>query len=274
MTATIEFQGVDFSYQPETPVLEQVSFQIPAGQTVALVGANGSGKSTIAKLITGLLTADQGQIFLDQEEVTATTITRLRQRIGIVFQNPDDQIVGATVAENTAFGLENRNVPRSVMHQRVRTALDQVGMWTYRDREPGLLSGGQKQRVALASALAVTPEVLILDEATSMLDPQAKAELNQIVKRLQQQTGLTIVLITHDLEMLGIAEQVVALADHQVAFTGTPAALFQQDQLLTQLQLERPFSLQVQRDLATAGVPVPDHDLNERELIQWLTKLL
>ncbi|USS90788.1 energy-coupling factor transporter ATPase [Fructilactobacillus carniphilus] len=274
MQPKIEFQDVDFSYQPEVPVLKHVSFQVQPGQTVALVGANGSGKSTIAKLLTGLLTPNHGSILVDQITLTPQNMAELRQRIGLVFQNPDDQIVGATVAENTAFGLENRNVPRPEMQRRVQTALEQVEMWEYRDREPGLLSGGQKQRVALASALAITPEILILDEATSMLDPQAKQELNQIIQRLQQQAGLTIILITHDLEMLALAERVIALDQQQVAFTGTAAELFRQEDLLMRMQLELPFSLQVQRDLAAQQVPLPATDLNEKELIVWLTKLL
>ncbi|USS88482.1 energy-coupling factor transporter ATPase [Fructilactobacillus hinvesii] len=274
MQPKIEFRTVDFAYQPEVPVLTNVSFQVKAGQTIALVGANGSGKSTIAKLLAGLLEPTSGTILIDHTPLTPTNLAQLRQRIGLVFQNPDDQIVGATVAENTAFGLENRNVPRPEMQTRVHRALEQVGMWDYRDREPGLLSGGQKQRVALASALAITPEILILDEATSMLDPQAKQELNQIIQKLQEQVGLTIILITHDLEMLSLAERVIALDQQQVAFTGTASELFHEKHLLAQMQLELPFSLQVQRELAAQRVPVPDTDLNEKELIEWLTKLL
>lgn len=273
MQSKVEFNAVSFAYQNRVKALNQVSFKIKAGTTVALIGQNGSGKSTIAKLIDGLLSADAGEILIDGIKLTEANLVELRKKIGIVFQNPDDQIIGATVEEDVAFGLENRNLPYELMQQRVHQALMAVGMQSYANVSPNLLSGGQKQKVSLARALALEPSILILDEAMSMLDPIATAEIKQIITKLQKTAQLTVIYITHDMEMLESVEQVLALDHGNLIFAGEPQTLYHKNDILQQLSMRPPFTEQVKQLFKTQGYEPPVEYLDDKGLSEWITKL-
>ncbi|WP_429971387.1 energy-coupling factor transporter ATPase [Fructilactobacillus sp. Tb1] len=273
MQPKIEFKAVTFTYHNQVKALEQVSFSIVNGETVALIGQNGSGKSTIAKLIDGLLMTTSGTVLIDGVALTENDLVKLRKEIGIVFQNPDDQIIGATVEEDVAFGLENRNLAYDEMQQRVNKALKAVGMTEYRSVSPALLSGGQKQKVSLARALALEPSILILDEATSMLDPIAKTEIKHIIKELQAKYQLTVIYITHDMEMLEKVDHVIALNHGTLIFNGKPSDLYQDQLILKQLAMQPPFTEQVKAIFKARGFNPPTEYLDDRGLTEWITKL-
>ncbi|MEN3239684.1 energy-coupling factor transporter ATPase [Fructilactobacillus sanfranciscensis] len=273
MQSKIEFKTVSFVYPNQVKALNQLSFKIEAGKKIALIGKNGSGKSTIAKLIDGLLSATSGKILIDEIELNETTIADLRQKIGIVFQNPEDQIIGATVEEDVAFGLENRNLQFKLMKKRVNQALQDVGMSEYANINPNLLSGGQKQKVSLARSLALQPSILILDEATSMLDPIAKSEIKHIISSLQRKNKLTVIYITHDMEMLENVDQVLALDHGDLVFNGKPEKLYHETDILAQLAIKPPFTEQIKQLFKEHGYNPPVEYLDDRGLSEWITKL-
>ncbi|WP_035421888.1 ATP-binding cassette domain-containing protein [Fructilactobacillus florum] len=273
MPGKIEFNDVAFSYDGADPVFEQLSFTLQSGQTTALVGPNGSGKSTIIKLLDGLLLPTAGTIKLDDEPLRQENRQRLQQKLALVFQTPADQLIAGTVAENVAFGLENRQVDYETMHQLVPQAMKQVGISELAEHDPSWLSGGQQQKVALASALAVQPEILVLDEATSMLDAATKEAITTVLTQLQKTTQLTILMITHDVSAVAQADQVLALNQHKVVFQGAPARFFEQPDLLTAMQMQAPFSAQVQHQLCDRGITVPAHYLDDEGLSQWISQL-
>ena len=214
----IEIKNLKFKYnQDQTSyTLNDVSFHVKHGEWLSIVGHNGSGKSTTARLIGGLLVADSGQIIVDGQELTEETVWDIRDKIGMVFQNPDNQFVGATVEDDVAFGLENKGLPYKEMVSRVQEALSFVGMMDFKDREPARLSGGQKQRVAIAGIIAMRPSILILDEATSMLDPEGRQELIQYIEDIRQQYGMTVLSITHDLDEVAMSNRVLVLKQGKV----------------------------------------------------------
>ena len=196
------------------------------GNGYPIVGHNGSGKSTTARLIDGLLVAESGQIIVDGQELTEDNVWDIRDKIGMVFQNPDNQFVGATVEDDVAFGLENQGLPREEMKKRVTESLELVGMLDFKKREPARLSGGQKQRVAIAGVVALRPAILILDEATSMLDPEGRRELIQTVQEIRKDHQMTVVSITHDLEEVAMSDRVLVMKKGQVESTSSPRELF------------------------------------------------
>ncbi|WP_395319231.1 energy-coupling factor transporter ATPase [Fructilactobacillus frigidiflavus] len=273
MQPKVEFNAVSFNYQNQFKALNQVSFEIKSGTTVALIGQNGSGKSTIAKLIDGLLSPTSGKIMIDGVQLTDDSLVSLRKKIGIVFQNPDDQIIGATVEEDVAFGLENRNLPYQLMQQRVTQAINAVGMQAYANVSPNLLSGGQKQKVSLARALALEPSILIFDEAMSMLDPIAAAEIKQIITKLQKSAKLTVLYITHNMEMLEAVDQVLALNHGNLIFDGDPQTLYHEHEILQQLAMQPPFTEQVKQLFRKQGYYPPVEYLDDEGLSEWITKL-
>lgn len=271
----IKFEHVFFRYEKDGPyALKDVSFSVKRGQWLAIVGHNGSGKSTIAKLMIGLLAADPGTIKIDGFVLNEKTVWDARNKIGMVFQNPDNQFVGATVQDDVAFGLENYGIPRDEMQDRVMDALQKVGMADFANKEPHHLSGGQKQRVAIASVLALKPEIIILDEATSMLDPRGRNEVFAIIRQLRRDEKLTIVSITHDLDEAIMADEMIVMNRGEIYKRGTPLEVFSMDDELIKLGLDIPFIYKLSKKLRERGVPLDEHVLVEDRLVDEICKFV
>ncbi|MFJ7915879.1 MULTISPECIES: energy-coupling factor ABC transporter ATP-binding protein [unclassified Lysinibacillus] len=274
MPEILSLNNVTFSYTPEEKesrnAVENVSFAVQEGEWIAIVGHNGSGKSTIAKLMNGLLYPQQGDVRILREPLSEENLWESRSQIGMVFQNPDNQFVGATVQDDVAFALENNGVPFEEMVERVHAALDQVKMSDFLDHEPHHLSGGQKQRVAIAGALAMKPKLLILDEATSMLDPQGRAEVLHTVQTLRAETGLTVISITHDLEEAMLADRVLFMNDGKKFAEGTPGEIFALGDKLVEFGLDLPFAMKLSKLLQKEGVPLMGQHMTEEELVNDL----
>ncbi|MCC9820431.1 energy-coupling factor ABC transporter ATP-binding protein [Streptococcus agalactiae] len=253
--------------------LENVSFHVKQGEWLSIIGHNGSGKSTTVRLIDGLLEAESGQIIIDGQELTEDNVWELRHKIGMVFQNPDNQFVGATVEDDVAFGLENKGIPLKDMKERVGQALDLVGMSEFKMREPARLSGGQKQRVAIAGAVAMRPQVIILDEATSMLDPEGRLELIRTIRAIRQKYNLTVISITHDLDEVALSDRVIVMKNGKVESTSTPKALFGRGNRLISLGLDVPFTSRLMAALAANGLDIGTEYLTEKELEEQLWEL-
>ena len=272
----IEIKNLKFKYnQDQTSyTLNDVSFHVKHGEWLSIVGHNGSGKSTTARLIGGLLVADSGQIIVDCQELTEETVWDIRDKIGMVFQNPDNQFVGATVEDDVAFGLENKGLPYKEMVSRVQEALSFVGMMDFKDREPARLSGGQKQRVAIAGIIAMRPSILILDEATSMLDPEGRQELIQYIEDIRQQYGMTVLSITHDLDEVAMSNRVLVLKQGKVESISSPRELFSRGSELVDLGLDIPFSALLTQKLKNQGLIDCEGYLTEKELVEQLWEYL
>lgn len=242
----IEFKNVSFQYQSDSAfTLNNVSFSVPIGKWTSIVGHNGSGKSTIAKLMVGIEEAYEGQILFKNEKIDNSNIHKIRKQIGIVFQNPDNQFVGSIVKFDVAFGLENHAIPHDEMHIKVDKALSEVDMLNKADYEPHSLSGGQKQRVAIAGVLALNPSVIILDEATTMLDPDAKVSLLKLVREVKEDNEVTIISITHDLDEAMEADHVIVMNKGTVFKQGSPEEIFKYTDELTSIGLDLPFSMKM-----------------------------
>ena len=250
----VEVEKLTFSYDQETNAVEDVTFSIEEGSYTTIIGHNGSGKSTVAKLITGLLEKKSGKVVIDGLELNEDNLYEIRKRVGIVFQNPDNQFIGSTVRDDIAFGLENRCIPQGNMDDIINEFAEKVRMTKYLDKEPTRLSGGQKQRVAIAGILAMKPKILIFDEATSMLDPQGKDEIKKVIRNLHKDSTLTIISITHDIEEVITADYVIALSKGHVAMSGTPQELFADTDQVRKIHLELPFALRMQEALAREGI--------------------
>lgn len=250
----IEIRDITFGYNPDNPVVKNVSLAFNKGDYISIIGHNGSGKSTIAKLIVGLLEAQNGNILIDDVILTPENVYEIRQKIAIVFQNPDNQFIGSTVRDDIAFGLENRRIDPSKMDTIIEHYSKEVGMFEYLDHEPTKLSGGQKQRVAIAGVLSMSPEVLILDEATSMLDPKGRKEVNDLVHTLHEENEMTILSITHDIEEVAISDYVVVMNHGEVVLHGTPENVLMNVDLLKEIGLDVPFSVQFYMALKEQGV--------------------
>ena len=272
----IEIKNLKFKYnQDQTSyTLNDVSFHVKHGEWLSIVGHNGSGKSTTARLIGGLLVADSGQIIVDGQELTEETVWDIRDKIGMVFQNPDNQFVGATVEDDVAFGLENKGLPYKEMVSRVQEALSFVGMMDFKDREPARLSGGQKQRVAIAGIIAMRPSILILDEATSMLDPEGRQELIQYIEDIRQQYGMTVLSITHDLDEVAMSNRVLVLKQGKVESISSPRELFSRGSELVDLGLDIPFSALLTQKRKNQGLIDCEGYLTEKELVEQLWEYL
>ena len=274
MKQIIELKNVSFRYDKtvEEYQIDTVSFHVKQGEWLSIVGHNGSGKSTVVRLIDGLLEAESGEIYIDGKQLTRETIWEIRSKIGIVFQNPDNQFVGATVEDDVAFGLENQGIPRGEMLQRVEKAIDQVGMLEFKDREPSRLSGGQKQRVAIAGIIALRPTIIILDEATSMLDPEGREDLMAVMRKLQKKFQLTIISITHDLTEIALSDRTLVFQKGKLESSMTPRELFSRNDL-NEIGLDKPFSKQVQESLSS-HFPLKQDYLTESELLDQLWESL
>lgn len=274
MKQMIELKNVSFRYDKtvEEYQIDTVSFHVKQGEWLSIVGYNGSGKSTVVRLIDGLLEAESGEIYIDGKQLTRETIWEIRSKIGIVFQNPDNQFVGATVEDDVAFGLENQGIPREEMLQRVEKAIEQVGMLEFKDREPSRLSGGQKQRVAIAGIIALRPTIIILDEATSMLDPEGREDLMAVMRELQKKFQLTIISITHDLTEIALSDRTLVFQKGKLESSMTPRELFSRNDL-NEIGLDKPFSKQVQESLSS-HFPLKQDYLTESELLDQLWESL
>ncbi|MCD2255352.1 energy-coupling factor ABC transporter ATP-binding protein [Lactobacillus sp. CC-MHH1034] len=272
---SLEVQNLYFKYSSEATdyILKDINFQIEAGEWVAIVGHNGSGKSTLTKNLNGILAPTKGRVIVQGVTLAEATVWDIRRKIGIVFQNPDNQFVGATVADDVAFGLENRAMPYAEMHQRVHDALAAVDMLAYERQEPAHLSGGQKQRVALAGIIAMAPDIIILDEATSMLDPDGRKQVIATVQQLQARRHNTILSVTHDLEEAALADRVLVLNNGELIASGTPSKVFSQPKLLKKIGLDAPFTQRIKQALIHQGLKLPDGYLNSSELIEALWTL-
>ena len=274
MKQMIELKNVSFRYDNtvEEYQIDTVSFHVKQGEWLSIVGHNGSGKSTVVRLIDGLLEAESGEIYVDGKQLTRETIWEIRSKIGIVFQNPDNQFVGATVEDDVAFGLENQGIPREEMLQRVEKAIEQVGMLEFKDREPSRLSGGQKQRVAIAGIIALRPTIIILDEATSMLDPEGREDLMAVMRELQKKFQLTIISITHDLTEIALSDRTLVFQKGKLESSMTPRELFSRNDL-NEIGLDKPFSKQVQESISS-HFPLKQDYLTESELLDQLWEFL
>ena len=275
MKSIIEVKDLSFRYKEDQEYYDvnSVTFHVKRGEWLSIVGHNGSGKSTTIRLIDGLLEAESGEIWINDQLLSSENVWDLRRQIGMVFQNPDNQFVGATVEDDVAFGLENQGLPREEMKKRVAESLELVGMLNFKKREPARLSGGQKQRVAIAGVVALRPAILILDEATSMLDPEGRRELIQTVQEIRKDYQMTVVSITHDLEEVAMSDRVLVMKKGQVESTISPRELFSRDDL-DQIGLDDPFTNQLRESLRETGYQLPDGYLTEGELEDKLWELL
>ena len=275
MKSIIDVKNLSFRYKESQEYydVKDITFHVKRGEWLSIVGHNGSGKSTTVRLIDGLLEAESGEIVIDGQRLTEENVWNIRRQIGMVFQNPDNQFVGATVEDDVAFGLENQGLSRQEMKKRVEEALDLVGMLDFKKREPARLSGGQKQRVAIAGVVALRPAILILDEATSMLDPEGRRELIDTVKGIRKDYDMTVISITHDLEEVAMSDRVLIMKKGEIESTSSQRELFSRNDL-DQIGLDDPFANQLKHSLSQNGYDLPENYLTESELEDKLWELL
>jgi energy-coupling factor transport system ATP-binding protein len=274
MEHQILMEDLSFRYsEQDEMVLKEINLSISKGEFVAVIGHNGSGKSTLAKLINALLIPTRGRIrVMGMDTRDPEKVWEIRQKVGMVFQNPDNQLVATIVEEDVAFGPENQGVDPAEIRTRVDEALKEVGLYEYRTHGPHLLSGGQKQRVAIAGVLAMQPECIVLDEATAMLDPRGRQELMEVIRRLNEKEGKTILHITHYMEEAAEADRIIVMKDGEIALEGSPSEIFSRVKLLQELGLEVPKLAQLNLRLRECGVGLPDI-LSEDELVMELCRL-
>ncbi|WP_338982112.1 energy-coupling factor transporter ATPase [Spiroplasma endosymbiont of Eupeodes luniger] len=266
----LKVQDIEFKYRMSYPnAVDGVSFSINHGEYITIIGHNGSGKSTLSKIIIGVLKAQKGSIEVFGNLVTKENSQLISHKLGIVFQNPDNQFIGSTVRDDIAFGLENKCVDPKLMPDIITKYSQMVGMESYLDHEPLLLSGGQKQRVAIASALALTPELIIFDEATSMLDPKGKREVKEIMVQLKESREKTIISITHDMDEIINADKLLVMNKGKVVRFGKPEEILKEVDFLRSIHLDIPFILKVSYGLKKYGVNI-DETLYEEELVQQI----
>ncbi|MDR0920774.1 MAG: energy-coupling factor ABC transporter ATP-binding protein [Lactobacillales bacterium] len=272
MKPMIELKNIKYVYHGEedTTALDDVSFSIFEGEWIAIIGHNGSGKSTTAKIINGLIEASEGDVFVEGEKLTEENVWDVRSKVGMVFQNPDNQFVGSTVEDDVAFGLENHGVPREEMVKRVYDALDKVRMRDFAKKEPARLSGGQKQRVAIAGIVALRPKIIILDEATSMLDPEGREDVIATIQKIKEEQNLTVISITHDIDEAANADRILVMRQGKLIQEGTPKEIFSQGEKLVELGLDLPFPEKLKIELTKRGIHVPDEYLTEERMVDWL----
>ena len=272
--SVVKLSHIDFRYYgSEVNSLTDVSLEIKEGEWVAIIGPNGSGKSILAKIMNGLLVPAAGQVTIKDLTIDEETVWEARRSVGMVFQNPDNQFVGSTVEDDVAFGLENNGVPRQEMISRIEEALAEVRMSEFKDKEPARLSGGQKQRVALASILALRPDIIILDEATSMLDPNGRQEVIAAIRKIKERFNLTVISITHDLDEASLADRILMMQGGRLVQDKKPEEIFLMGEQLVEQGLDVPFSQKLKDALAARGLDVPDNYLDEEALLTWITPL-
>lgn len=276
MNEIIELRNVTFSYSEEDarPALNNVSLTIQQGEWIAIIGPNGSGKSTLAKTINGLIEANSGEVIIEGIALNAETVWDVRKKIGMVFQNPDNQFVGSTVQDDVAFGLENVGIPREEMVKRVADAVAAVNMANFMDKEPARLSGGQKQRVAIAGIVALSPDIIILDEATTMLDPEGRHEVIETIQEIKEKENLTVISITHDIDEAAKANRIFVMEAGQLKRIGTPEEIFSLGKEIIDIGLDIPFPEKLKYQLKRQGLEVPEDYLTEEGMVSWLWTLL
>lgn len=272
----IEIQNVSYSYdEAALPALKNVSLNIKDGEFIAIVGHNGSGKSTMAKHLNALLLPSSGRVMVDgMDTADADKTLAIRQQVGMVFQNPDNQLVTTIVEEDVAFGPENIGIAPEEIRSRVDKALGSVGMASFAHSAPNMLSGGQKQRIAIAGMLAMQPRVLVLDEATAMLDPQGRRDVIELVTRLHKESGITVVMITQYMEEAIGADRVAVMSGGELILEGTPKEVFAQDKLLREHRLDVPAMQQLANNLNEHGAGLPKNILSVEEMAQEICQLL
>ena len=281
----IRTENLGFTYDDgdestvESPALSGVNINIERGEYVAILGHTGSGKSTLAKLLNMILTPTVGKIYIDGVDVTAENFTEddmfdVRRNVGMVFQNPDNQLVATVVEEDVAFGPENLGLPRTEIRERVDSSIALVGMTEYMRHAPHKLSGGQKQRVAIAGVIAMRPKLIIFDESTAMLDPQGRHEVVDIMERLNKEEGITVLNITHYMEEATRADRVIVINDGKIALDGTPREVFKNVERLRAMGLDAPQGNELILELKKAGLNIDGDSLTESECIETLYKFL
>ncbi len=268
----IKVKDLSYSYDGENYAVKNVSFNINKGSYTTIIGHNGSGKSTIAKLLIGLLEKNSGSIFVEDLELNMQNIYKIRNKVGIVFQNPDNQFIGSTVRDDIAFGLENHCVAQEQMDPIIDEFAKKVNMTDFLDSEPTHLSGGQKQRVAIAGVLAMHPDIIIFDESTSMLDPQGKDEIKRFIYQLHQDKQLTIISITHDIEEVSISDDVIVMNDGEVVMHGKPQDILINDKQLVDIKLDVPFSVKLSLALTAKGIKI-DKQLSLEKVVDEICQL-
>ena len=272
MEPIIELGKINYKYQPDDPrpALKDISFTIKQGEWIAIIGHNGSGKSTLAKTINGLLLPESGIVKVGNQTLNEENIWSIRRMVGMVFQNPDNQFVGSTVEDDVAFGLENQGIPREEMVIRVQDALEKVRIIDFAKREPARLSGGQKQRVAIAGVVALRPDIIILDEATSMLDPEGREEVISTIKKIKDESNLTVISITHDIDEAANANRILVMKQGELVNEGTPEQIFSAGPELINLGLDLPFPEKLKSALKQRGIDVPSEYMTEERMVEWL----
>lgn len=247
--------------------LKDVTAQIKKGEFTAIIGTNGSGKSTLARHLNALLIPTEGELIVEGMRTSdAGRVWDIRQKVGMVFQNPDNQLVAAVVEEDVAFGPENLGVPPEEIRERVDLALEKVGMTSYREQAPSMLSGGQKQRVAIAGVLAMKPDCIVLDEPTAMLDPKGRKEVMDTIHELNKTEGITIVLITHFMEEAVTADHILVIDRGVLKMEGTPREIFSQADKVTEIGLDVPVPADLARRLRKKGMAVSEKCMTDEEL--------
>ena len=272
MEKIINVQHLSFGYDEDTLTIDDISFTIEKGSYTTILGHNGSGKSTIAKLLLGLLEKKSGEIVIGGIPLTEETLNQVRSQIGIVFQNPDNQFIGATVRDDIAFGLENNCVDPALMDDIINEYAKKVNMYEFLDHEPTKLSGGQKQRVAIAGILAMSPSIIILDEATSMLDPKGRNEINALVHQLNKDKNMTIVSITHDIEEAALSDYVILLSDGHIVDEGRPEEVLMKKEEIESLALDIPFAYKISHGLQKTGISITEQ-IDREKLVNELCRL-
>ena len=274
MSGIIDINDLCFRYSKEDEHLDlsHLDLHVKEGEWLAIIGHNGSGKSTLAQAIDGLIVPESGSVCVNGENLTDETVWNIRKKIGMVFQNPDNQFVGADVEGDVAFGLENQGIEPEEMHVRVKQALGTVNMLDFAKHEPARLSGGQKQRVAIAGVLALRPKIVIFDEATSMLDPEGRLQVISLIRRMNKNDKFTVLSITHDIDEASLADRVVVLDDGKIIDDSLPNELFQKGEQLIDVGLDVPYPQKLKLELSKRGIAVPNEYLDERSMVDWLCR--
>ena len=276
MNKILEVENLHFKYDKtqEVEQLSGVNFYVARGEWVSIIGKNGSGKSTTARLIDGLLEGFTGSVKIDNVLLSQENVWTLRKKIGMVFQNPDNQFVGATVEDDVAFGMENQGIARDEMKRRVDEALLAVNMQAFKSKEPARLSGGQKQRVAIAGMVALRPEIIILDESTSMLDPTGRDEMMRVIHEIKDKFKLTVLSITHDLDEAAHSDRIIVMNEGKIVQIAEPEVLFSSNKDMVEIGLDVPFTTNLMTDLERHGFDLPKAYMDETQLADHLAKRL